>query len=152
MFSADPTTATSFSVSDGRVFGHHLAVFRPQLEHVFEIVPDQRPRVRVRRTKHQLRPIDSVLLLNACRDNIGDAARQPDQIGRDNDHPFALAILNRQRFRPQIVDDALRRMIAAAVAGHVNRFVRRNDDAPHPGLVIRRAERGTEREAQHRNL
>ena len=125
----------------GGVIRDNLALFRPQLEQNFEIVANQRSGVGVRRVEYQMRAVDAVLLLDARGNDVGDAARQADEVGRDDHDARAVAIFDGQRLGPEIVERAFGRMIAAGVTGHVDGLLGRNDDAADAGFVIGGGER-----------
>ena len=125
-----------------------LAVRRPEEVHALQVGPNDRPGVRVRRVEHDLGAIQAVLCLESRGDFLGKLVRQADQVGGDEHHAAAAGVFDHQGLGPEIVEDALRGMIARGIAGHPDRALGCDDRAADAHFEVRCRRGGGQRRSR----
>ena len=127
-----------------------IAVLRPEEVHALQARPDDRTGMGVRRVEHDLGALQAVPGLESGGDFFGKLVRQADQVGGDEDHAAAAGVFDRQGLGPEIVDDALRGMIARGIAGQPDRAFGRDGRAADAHFEVRCRRGGGRRRSRRR--
>jgi hypothetical protein len=95
--------------------------------HIEEVFAHDWTAMRMRGGQHHLRPFNTKLLLHGGGDINRQVARDPNQVGGDENQSLAGGILEAHRFRMKIVDCSLGWLGTSGVTGHPHRLLRSND-------------------------